>query len=495
MILLHGTVAGLSQAATGSLVAAIWQGILLAAAAALGLRLLPKTPAAVRFAIWFCVFLLVCALPFVALWSMQHTASATALPTHAAWFVVDERWCLAIAGVWAIASLIRAATLIAAALRVRALWKRATPIAEEVRYRSLTGLRSTRVCTSSEIDRPTVIGFFSPKILIPDWLLEKLRPAELEHVVLHEAGHLGRADDWMNLLQKIALVIFPLNPALAWVERRLCFERELACDERVLQATGAPKTYAECLATLAQYRLERRSLTRGLALVLGALGRESELARRVTRILKRGEIMGPLHAKLVLGGATLALLIAATGLERCPQIVGFAEPTPVPTPSEAVAAAAPRIQGYRVLMARADMHSPAWKSIGDAPPDVEKHSIKSAAANAVGYDKLPAITLAKSEAPAASAVETRASADTPAPAHVVKAVSTDHPSSTPVEMIVTRYTVTTWQTPDGLRVTRTVTQISSGQPASQNVQQQAPPPSIYPYAAVATPDGWVLVQL
>ena len=117
---------------------------------------------------------------------------------------------------------------------------------------------------SDEVDRPTVIGFFSPKILIPGWLLEKLTAAELEQIVLHEAGHLGRADDWMNLLQKIALVIFPLNPALAWVERRLCFERELAVDERVLQAfagkPGAAKAYAECLTTLAEYRLGRRGL-------------------------------------------------------------------------------------------------------------------------------------------------------------------------------------------------------------------------------------------
>jgi hypothetical protein len=35
--------------------------------------------------------------------------------------------------------------------------------------------------------------------------------------------------------------------------------------------------------------------------------------------------MKPLHAKLVLGGAMLGLLVAATGFERCPQVVGFAQ--------------------------------------------------------------------------------------------------------------------------------------------------------------------------
>jgi len=119
-------------------------------------------------------------------------------------------------------------------------------------------------------------------------------------------------------------VVFPLHPALAWVERRLCFERELAVDERVLQAfagrAGAAKAYAAWRAALAEYRLGRRALP----LALGALGRgESELGRRVGRILRRGEGMKPLHARLVLCGAMLGLVVAATGFERCPQVVGF----------------------------------------------------------------------------------------------------------------------------------------------------------------------------
>ncbi|MDP9051376.1 MAG: M56 family metallopeptidase, partial [Acidobacteriota bacterium] len=185
--------------------------------------------------------------------------------------------------------------------------------------------RRAELCVSDEVDRPTVIGFFAPKILIPVWLLEKLSPAELDQIVLHETGHLRRADDWMNLLQKIALVIFPLNPALAWVERRLCFERELAVDEFVLRAfaakAGAATAYAACLATVAEHRLGRR----GLALALGALGHESELGRRVRRILERRERMRPAYARLVLGVALMGLLSVGVALERCPQVVGFAQ--------------------------------------------------------------------------------------------------------------------------------------------------------------------------
>jgi BlaR1 peptidase M56 len=359
--------------ATGALLAAVWQGVLLAAVVWLGLRMLPKTPAAVRFAIWFGVFLVVTVLPLASLW--PHAPGAMRVGGRGAWMTLDMRWSLAIAAVWGAASLVRAAKLVVAAVRVRGLWKRAKAVEvagadgihptlrdtaakdgapellhgsagretnteilsfaqndgakfnDGTRFRKLndgTRFRRAELCVSDEVDRPTVIGFFAPKILIPGWLLEKLTAAELEQIVLHEASHLGRADDWMNLLQKVALVIFPLNPALAWVERRLCFERELAVDERVLRAFGgkavAATAYASCLVTVAGHRLGRR----GLALALGALGRESELGRRVGRILRRGEMMRPTHARLVLGGALLLLLGASVELERCPQLVGFA---------------------------------------------------------------------------------------------------------------------------------------------------------------------------
>ncbi|MEI4861539.1 M56 family metallopeptidase, partial [Klebsiella pneumoniae] len=80
--------------------------------------------------------------------------------------------------------------------------------------------------------------------LIPDWLFARMTAGELEQIVMHEAEHLRRRDDWTNLLQKLCLVLFPLNPALVWMERRLCREREMACDEGVIRMTRAPRAYA-----------------------------------------------------------------------------------------------------------------------------------------------------------------------------------------------------------------------------------------------------------
>jgi hypothetical protein len=202
------------------------------------------------------------------------------------------------------------------------------PVDAEARYGgalSLAGIRGAQLCTSVDVDRPSVIGFFSPRILIPEVLFDRLTTAELEQIVLHEVGHLRRADDWINLLQKLSLVLVPLNPVLMWIERRLCFERELACDDDVLQLTKAPKAYATCLTNLAEHRLGRRATS----LSLGAWERQSELARRVHRILRRGEGMSRMQARVVLGILVVVLLGGAAELSQCPQVVSFSS-QPVP---------------------------------------------------------------------------------------------------------------------------------------------------------------------
>ena len=255
-------------------------------------------------------------------------------PAATPWFRIDDRWALAIAALWLVASLVRAASLAVHSLHLRQLWNSATPVEVDAHLCALlTAASPTRrdhsrkvaeLCTTRKLDRPCVIGFFAPRILIPEWLFARLTPGELEQVVLHEAEHLRRRDDWTNLFQKLALVLFPLNPALVWIESRLCREREMACDEGVVRRTQAPRAYAECLTSLAErqieVRLERR---RAHALSLGAFERRPELVRRVYSILARKQALHPVAARALVGVAGCGLLIASVELARCPQMVAF----------------------------------------------------------------------------------------------------------------------------------------------------------------------------
>lgn len=314
-----------SAGAASALLAAIWEGTLLAGLVWLMLRFLPRLSAAARSVIWLNVFLLMASLHLVPLFTGAAAPGAAAMAPHEV--RLDLRWSLLVATLWLAMSLVRAGQLAAGALHLRRLGRRARPIPPVAELAALLEHhgRQVALCTSDDVARPSVLGFFHPRILVPSGLVERLTPAELRQVILHEMQHLRRGDDWTNLIQKLALVFFPLNPALAWVERRLCAERELACDDRVLHAGSGRKAYALCLAHLAEYSMVRR----GFGLVLGAWERRPELVRRVQRILRdpmRSMARGPALAAtcgLVAGALGCALVLA-----RTPEIVSFAPPQP-----------------------------------------------------------------------------------------------------------------------------------------------------------------------
>ena len=164
-----------------------------------------------------------------------------------------------------------------------------------------------------------MIGFLAPRVLIPDWLLPRLTGDELNQIVLHESTHLARYDDWTNLLQKLCLVVFPLNPGLFLIDRELAKEREMACDEAVVRITQAPRAYAACLASLAERGMARRRE----ALSLGTWQRRSELVSRIHRILRGHPGLSPAAARLLLGAFGCGLLLVTFELARCPQLVAF----------------------------------------------------------------------------------------------------------------------------------------------------------------------------
>jgi beta-lactamase regulating signal transducer with metallopeptidase domain len=367
--------AAFSHLAAPAAVAAVWQSLLVAFALVLCLRFLLRVSAAHRFAAWaagFAVAALSPLLPLVEHFAINHSvAIATSAPAttgSASWFQLDSHWGFVIAALWLAGSTFRAVELIFHSLRLRRLWRSATPVEVDASIRTLLAgafpARRTEICIAPNLDRPSVIGFFAPRILIPDWLYPRLTSGELEQVVLHEAEHLRRRDDWTNLLQKIALVVFPLNPALAWMERRLCREREMACDEGVVHRTQAPRTYAACLASLAERRIERREfLRRAQSLSLGVFGRRPELIHRVDSILRRRQPLHPLAAGTLVGVLSCGLIFAAIELSRGPQLVAFVA---APTPDSKAALVPPPTGTPELARISVDPTRPIQPATGDA---------------------------------------------------------------------------------------------------------------------------------
>jgi len=329
----------LARFTAGAAVKGLWQGLLMTGLVAVGLRLVPRISAALRFRLWIAALVVVAGLPFIRGVDARGVAGVTETRSHAVWsltagWATVGSW--SIAALWAAISLWRLSVLAREGVSLRSLWRESQIVDAAVELRGLLDcvpLRRVELCTSIRVDRPSVLGFFSPRILIPSWLYGELSEAELFQVVLHEVEHLRRGDDWLNLLQKLTLAVFPLSPALVWIEHRLCSERELACDDGVLRVTGTPGVYARCLTALAERRLMRRTAP-AMALALGALGRASErtgfseLSRRVYRILRRQPEMRPVQAWSI---AIVAIVMLAGGtveLSRSPELISFAGPEP-----------------------------------------------------------------------------------------------------------------------------------------------------------------------
>ncbi len=115
-----------------------------------------------------------------------------------------------------------------------------------------------------------------------------------------------------SCVQHVVRAIAGWHPAVWWLERRLDFEREAACDEVAVDVTGSAKGYAACLVTLAGMpRTPIRSLP-GLAAVS-----PSQLRRRLERILMpQWMAAGRARVTAICGAAGLAVLALAVSHVR-----------------------------------------------------------------------------------------------------------------------------------------------------------------------------------
>jgi uncharacterized protein (TIGR03435 family) len=119
---------------------------------------------------------------------------------------------------------------------LRALRRRAAPLALDFPIPVLA--------TSSTIE-PGVFGFLRPVLLIPEGLLGKLTPQQLDAVLAHELQHVVSRDNLAAALHISVATIFWFHPAVWWIGRSLIEERERACDQAVLGQGSCPETYAQ----------------------------------------------------------------------------------------------------------------------------------------------------------------------------------------------------------------------------------------------------------
>ena len=319
----HGVATVVSQ----RLLFTVVSGTLLAAAVWLLLQVFPKRDSRTNFAIWFSTLLATAMLPLFSVY-LESRAVAPGGPTAVFTVPTSVAWYAFIA--WAVIAFTGLARVVLATFQLRRLRADAMPVEMESLPAEIGAIveeaqksRPVSVLVSDRLEVPTAIGFSTPAVILPAWMVESTPAEELKYILLHELAHLRRRDDWTNLAQKILKALFFFLPSVWWIERRLSLDREMACDDAVLVHSGTPVGYAECLAHVA----ERSFLRKQIALAQAAVGRVRQLTARVTRILDPERPQATQLWKPAVPAVMVVALLCAVPASFTPELIGFSDGT------------------------------------------------------------------------------------------------------------------------------------------------------------------------
>ena len=314
----------------------VWQGCVVAAVTVVALRLLHRTRAQARYVVCWAALITVLVLPVLpvvaaAVSTGEHIADppAAGRPMLS---LPDAWWTSAtiVMTLWALWSSVYCFRMTAALISVRGARGNCIPFPSEAEsrlrcWKKMSGHgRRTRLVLSNDVRSAAVLGCGSPVIGIAPALLEHLSDDELDGIVLHEWAHVQRRDDLVNVAHVATRAIAGWHPAVWWLERQLQIEREAACDEMAVAATGCPKSYAACLTAIASLWPRRPQPLPAI----GALS-STGLSARVCRILRQKHLLSPrfsasvtLAAIMLFGGLSLVLaewrLVATTTASALP---------------------------------------------------------------------------------------------------------------------------------------------------------------------------------
>jgi uncharacterized protein (TIGR03435 family) len=156
---------------------------------------------------------------------------------------------------------------------------------------------------------PGVFGLWRQSILIPEGIEGRLSEAQFHAVLTHEWNHVQRRDNLVAALQMMAEAIFWFYPVVSMIGRRLIEERELACDQAVLEQAEADD-YVEGILSVCKFYS-----TSPLSCVAGISG--ADLRARVESILRNERPRELGRARRWALGMALSAVVAG------PAAVGF----------------------------------------------------------------------------------------------------------------------------------------------------------------------------
>ena len=138
--------------------------------------------------------------------------------------------------------------------------------------------KQIKILSSQASLEPGIFGIVRPVLIWPERISEHLGDAHLEAILAHEVWHVRRRDNLAAAIHMVVESLFWFHPLVWWLGARLVEEREVACDEAVLQMGNQPQIYAESILKTCEFCVESP-----LTCVSGVTG--ADLKKRIVRIM------------------------------------------------------------------------------------------------------------------------------------------------------------------------------------------------------------------
>lgn len=166
------------------------------------------------------------------------------------------------------------------------------------------------------IGSPMLIGFASPRILLPEADFTK---EELGFILKHELVHYKRKDLWYKCLVLAATAVHWFNPIIHMMAKVIDVQCELSCDEEVIRSTGTDTRlcYSETIIGVIRYKSKLKT-----ALSTNFYGGKKGMKKRIFSIM---DTRRKKTGAAVLGGILILTLgtgfaLAADGEAQNPEI-------------------------------------------------------------------------------------------------------------------------------------------------------------------------------
>lgn len=312
---------------------------------------------------------------------------------------------LGVVGAWAAVAFLLLMRLVVSLVHLSRLRRDALPLSPDLRAQlrrwneKAAGI-DVRLCLSDETAVPVAVGLFDSMVLIPRRLLEELEPADLDRIVLHEIAHLRRRDGLIYAIQQIASALYFFSPGVVWLSKTLDIEREVACDDWVLERAADAAPYANCLVRLAEgVPWPHKALA-----APGAFVTRHSMSIRIERILQHARdarlqaAPGPVFAALAAAG-----LVAAVGLSFAPSLAYTVMPASAKRAVRTHIAAKPITRAVHAAATPLVKTVPLPVAANTAVPKARNQTVKHIAVKSVVPAAPPSLTIAANPVPTASA--------------------------------------------------------------------------------------------